>query len=103
MASSNAATNAMLAPVLNPFFDEKDRLKGEGFGDRYSESLAQQEAMDKAAAENHPVKNTALNIAGGVAGMIPAVMAAPKVFGATGSLPQMVKAGAGSGAAAGAS
>ena len=94
----NAATNAMLAPVLNPFFDEKDRLKGEGFGDRYSESLAQQEAMDKAAAENHPVKNTALNIAGGVAGMIPAVMAAPKVFGATGSLPQMVKAGAGSGA-----
>lgn len=94
----NAATNAALAPILNPFFDEKDQLKGEGFGDRYTESLAVQEAMDKKAAEDHPVKNTVLNVAGGVAGMIPPVLAAPKLLGATGTLPQMVKYGAGSGA-----
>lgn len=95
----NAATNATLAPVLNPFFSEEERLKGETLGDRYSESLAAQEAKDKQLAEEHPAKNMAANIVGGVAGTIPAVLAAPRLFGAVGSLPQMVRAGAGSGAA----
>jgi hypothetical protein len=35
---ADAATNAALAPVLNPLFDEKDQLKG-SFGERYAKSL----------------------------------------------------------------
>jgi hypothetical protein len=96
---ANAVTNAALAPVLNPLFEEKDQLKGKTFAERRRESLRQQEAMDKRFAEEHPVIDTAANIAGGVAGTIPAMMAAPAAFGLTGPLSQMVTRGAASNAA----
>lgn len=96
----NAATNATLAPVLNPLFDEKDQLKGDWLA-RRAESLRLQNAGDKAFEEAHPVIDTAAKITGGVAGSIPAMMAAPAAFGLTGTLPQMVTRGALSNAALG--
>jgi hypothetical protein len=90
----DAATNAALAPVLNPLFDEKDQLKGATFAERRRESLRQQNVGDKRFQEAHPVIDTAAKIAGGVAGSIPAMMAAPAAFGLTGTLPQMVTRGA---------
>jgi hypothetical protein len=78
----NAATNAALAPILNPLFPERDQLKGETFAERRAESLRQQQGMDRDFAERNPVTNTAAQIAGGVAGTIPAVLAAPTAFGA---------------------
>jgi len=99
---ANAATNAALAPVLNPLFDEKDQLKGKTFAERRKESLAIQEGMDKRFEEQHPIVDTAAKVAGGVAGSIPMMMAAPAAFGLTGPLPQMVMRGAASNAALGA-
>jgi hypothetical protein len=78
----NAATNAALAPILNPLFSEKDQLKGETFADRRAESLRQQQGMDRDFAAQHPAIDTAAQIAGGVAGIAPAVVAAPAAFGA---------------------
>ncbi len=78
----NAATNAALAPILNPLFSEKDQLKGATFAERRAESLRQQQGVDSDFAERNPVTNTAAQIAGGVAGTIPAVLAAPAAFGA---------------------
>jgi len=97
----DAATNAALAPVLNPLFAEKDQLKGATFAERRAESLRQQNAMDEKFAAAHPVVDTAAKITGGVAGTIPAMMAAPAAFGLTGTLPQMVARGAVSNAALG--
>lgn len=79
----NAGTNAALSYPLNPLFDQKDQLNG-SFADRYQQSLDQQNGMDQAFHAQHPYVDTGLNIAGGVAGTIPAVMAAPAVFGAGG-------------------
>jgi len=78
----NAATNAALAPLLNPLFSEKNQLKGETFAERRAESLRQQESNDAAFAAKNPVIDTTAQIAGGIAGTIPAVMAAPAAFGA---------------------
>src|ERR1700744_398245 len=41
---ADAATNAALAPVLNPLFDDKNKLKGDTFGERYANSLKEQNA-----------------------------------------------------------
>jgi len=98
---AEAATNATLAPVLNPLFDEKDQLKG-SWSERRRASLAQQEEMDRRMAEEHPIADTALKIAGGVGGSLPLMTAAPAAFGLTGTLPQMVARGAASNAALGA-
>lgn len=78
----DAGTNALLAPVLNPLFAPADQLKGDTIGERYANSLAQQQGMDKSYAEQHPVANTVGNVVGGVAGTIPMVMAAPEIMGA---------------------
>ena len=98
---ANAATNAALAPIINPLFEEKDQLKGKTFSERRKESLRQQTEMDKRFEEQRPILDTALNITGGVAGTIPAMLAAPAAFGLTGTLPQMVARGAASNAALG--
>lgn len=95
---ANAVTNAALAPVLNPLFDEKDQLKG-SFSERRAQSLRQQNEMDRRMEEEHPIVDAALKMAGGVAGTIPAMTAAPAAFGLTGPLSQMVTRGAASNAA----
>lgn len=100
----NAATNAALAPVLNPLFDEKDQLKG-SIGERYAKSLEIQNAKDKKFAEDHPILDPALQITGGVAATLPVAATATgaKLLGLTGgSLAKQAVTGAVSGGAIGA-
>ncbi|WP_461332379.1 hypothetical protein [Bradyrhizobium embrapense] len=95
----DAATNAALAPLLNRFFDEKDQLPEETFRERYAHSLREQEGADKKFAAEHPVIDTAAQLASGIASMAPAITAAPKAFGVTGTMREMLRNGAISGAA----
>jgi|GEM_PF-3543851 len=95
----DAATNAALAPLLNRFFDEKDQLPEATFSERYAHSLRDQEGADKKFATEHPVIDTAAQLAGGIAATAPAVALAPKAFGVTGTMREMVRNGALSGAA----
>jgi len=83
---ADAATNAALAPALNSFFDPKDQLQGDTFGERYAKSLAMQEGSDAKFATQHPIIDTGAKLAGGVASMSPVVAAAPALWGATGGL-----------------
>lgn len=95
---AEAATNAALAPVLNPLFDKKDQLSEPSFGERYAHSLRDQEGMDKSFEAAHPVVDTAAKVVGGVASMAPVMAVAPAAFGLSGTVPQMVARGAASGA-----
>jgi hypothetical protein len=95
----DAATNAALAPVLNPLFDKKDQLSEPTFGERYHHSLRDQEGMDKSFESAHPILDTTAKLVGGVAATAPLMAAAPAAFGLEGTVPQMVAKGAASGAA----
>jgi len=86
----DAATNAALAPLLNPLFDPKDQLTEPGFSGRYAHSLSDQEIADQRFAADHPVLNTTANLAGGVASMAPVVRAVPWAFGVGKALPTTV-------------
>lgn len=100
----DAATNATLAPVVEPFLTPSDQdisRKGETWSQRYAKSKAMQDAADAKMAAEHPIVDTAAKIAGGVVGTIPAMTAAPAAFGLSGTLPQMVARGAASNAALG--
>lgn len=99
MNKLDAASNAALAPLLNRFFAPEDQLAEPTFGERYAHSLRDQEGADKRFATDHPVIDTAAQLAGGIASTAPFMAAAPKAFGLTGTLPQMVRNGAISGAA----
>jgi hypothetical protein len=99
MNKLDAATNATLAPLLNRFFKTEDQLSEANWSDRYSHSLKDQEGADKRFATEHPVVDTAAQLAGGIASTAPFMAAAPKAFGLTGTMGQMVKNGAISGAA----
>jgi hypothetical protein len=83
---ANAATNALLAPVGNQFFAPEDQLKGDTFGERYANSLAQQEGMDKNFAAANPKTNLALNLLGGTiaAGGVGSTATGAKLLGVTG-------------------
>lgn len=96
---ANAATNAALAPVIEPFLEKgPDTLDQPSFGERYSKSLDIQNKRDAKFAKEHPVVDTAAKIGGGVASLAPVVAAAPLAMGAAGTVPQMVVRGAASGA-----
>ena len=79
--SLDAATNATLAPVLNPLFDPKDQLTGD-WNSRYQQSLNIQNANDAQFHQEHPVADTAAHLAGAVGSAIPVAAAAPALFGA---------------------
>ncbi|WP_189635621.1 hypothetical protein [Rhizobium grahamii] len=99
----DAATNATLAPVVDPLLpDSFQKLPGDTWGERYDQALKIQKGKDEAFHEEHPYVDTGLQVAGGVAGTIPAAMAAPAAFGARGGnlLLRSLVAG-GSGAAIG--
>ncbi len=101
---ADAATNAALAPVLNPMFSEKDQLKGD-FSQRYQQSLKTQEGMDKSFHQEHPNIDTAANIAGGVGAFGAAAgtsLGAQALGLAAKSVPGMMTTGAVSGAGIGA-
>src|SRR5581483_10719206 len=86
--------------ALNPLFDEKDQLTGT-LGERYHKSLAIQEGSDAKFAQQHPYIDTGAKLAGGTAALVPAVAAAPGLFGATGGLGARIAAGGASNAALG--
>ncbi|MDQ0558682.1 hypothetical protein QO004_000457 [Rhizobium mesoamericanum] len=99
----DAATNATLAPVVDPLLaDSFQKLPGDTWSERYDQALKIQKGKDEAFHEEHPYVDTGLQVTGGVAGTIPAVMAAPAAFGARGAnlLLRSLAAG-GSGAAIG--
>jgi hypothetical protein len=98
---ADAATNAALAPILNPLFDPKDQLSEPTFGARYAHSLRDQEGADAKFAEQHPVVDYGAKFAGGAAAMVPAAAAAPGLLGVTGSLGARTLAGGASIAAIG--
>lgn len=98
----NAAINATLAPVMNPLFSDKDQLKGATWGERYQNSLNEQNAGDEAFHEAHPVVDTAAQLAGGAAATAPvaATTTGANLLGLTGrTLVGQAARGAASGAA----
>jgi hypothetical protein len=97
----DAATNAALAPVLNPLFDKENQLPEPTFGERYAHSLKDQEGKDKSFAEEHPIADAVAEIGGGIAstGAAAATTTGAQLLGLTGkTLPQMMARGAASGA-----
>lgn len=101
---ANAATNATLSPVVEPFLTpNNDSLTPEGgWAARYAKSLELQRTKDKNFDAEHPIVSTAAKIGGGVGafgGAIKAVPALAGPLGFEGTLPQMVTKGALSGAA----
>jgi hypothetical protein len=99
---ADAATNALIAPLVNPMLSDENKLAGASFGDRYNNSLNQLNGMDTDYAKQHPIANTVGNVVGGVAGTLPLIAAAPAAMGAgSGSLAGNMLAGAASGAAIG--
>jgi hypothetical protein len=101
-----AATNAALAPVVDPMLpDSFEKLPEETFGGRYQHALDIQEGKDKSFAEEHPVVDTAAEIGGGIAatGAAAATATGAKLLGLTGkTLPQLMGRGATSNAIVGA-
>ncbi|WP_051321098.1 hypothetical protein [Rhizobium mesoamericanum] len=99
----DAATNATLAPIIDPLLpDSFQKLPGNSWEERYNQALNIQKGKDEAFHEEHPYVDTGLQVTGGVAGTIPAVMAAPAAFGAgSGNLLLRSLAAGGSGAAVG--
>ncbi|AVA22463.1 hypothetical protein [Rhizobium sp. NXC24] len=81
----DAATNAMLAPIIDPLLpDSFQKLPGKTWDERYQQAMDIQQGKDQAFHEEHPYVDTGLQVTGGVAGTIPAIMAAPAAFGAGG-------------------
>lgn len=100
---ADAATNALIAPLVNPMLSDENKLQGGSFGERYDNSLNQLNGMDADYAKQHPIANTVGNVVGGVAGTVPLIMAAPAAMGAgSGGLAGNMLAGAASGATIGA-
>jgi len=81
----DAATNATLAPILDPLLPNSfQKLPGQTWDERYQQALGIQYAKDSAFENEHPYADAGLSMAGAVGGMIPAVVAAPTAFGAGG-------------------
>lgn len=95
----DAATNAALAPALNPLFSPDNQLKGDTFSERYQNALAEQNAKDKAFSEAHPALSTGAEIAGGVGSTALAgtTSLGARLLGLTGSpnlVPTLIRSGA---------
>lgn len=69
---ANAATNAALAPLVEPFLTPgPDTLDQPTFGERYDKSLAIQNKGDQRFEKEHPIINTAAEVAGGIGALAP--------------------------------
>lgn len=96
---ANAATYAALSPL---FPSDSTVSQAPNWGERYAENLERENKKDKTFEADRPITSTGLQLAGGVAGTLPMVMAAPAAFGAgSGSLTARAGASALSGAALG--
>lgn len=102
----NAATNAALAPVVEPFLSKgPDTLDQPTYSERYQKSLDIQNARDAKFAQEHPVVDIGAKLAGGAASLGAAALRIPgaaSALGMEGTLPAMVTKGALSGAGIGA-
>ncbi|NTJ63542.1 hypothetical protein G6M50_38060 [Agrobacterium rhizogenes] len=79
---ADAAFNATLAPAVDQFLpDSFQKLPEENWSDRYQHALDIQNGQDQAFHQEHPYVDTGLNVVGGVAGTVPAMMKAPAAFG----------------------
>lgn len=78
----DAATNATLAPVVDPLLpDSFQKLPGGTWGERYDQALDIQRGKDKAFDQEHPYSSLGLKIAGGVGSGVGLVKAAPTLGG----------------------
>ncbi|KNY35548.1 hypothetical protein [Agrobacterium sp. SUL3] len=77
----NAATNATLAPIVDPLLPDQgyEKLPGATWGERYDQALGIQRRKDQEYDTDHPVASTALKIAGGVGSGGAVLRAAPAV------------------------
>jgi hypothetical protein len=98
----DAATNAALAPVLNPLFDKKDQLTEPTFGERYEHAKRVQEGMDKSFETAHPVLDTTAKLVGGTASLGGVAARVPGAASALGLTGKTLAARAGAGALSGA-
>lgn len=101
---ANAATNALIAPAINPMLSDENKLLGSTFGERYDRSLAMQNGMDADFQAAHPVLSTGAQLAGGIGalgGVAASIPGAATAFGMKGNLLTRTVAGGLSGAALG--
>ncbi len=101
---ADAATNALIAPVLNPLFSKENQLQGNTFAERYRNSLAIQNGQDQQFQSDHPYISTGAQIAGGIGalgGAASAIPGAGTALGLSGNLATRTVAGGLSGAALG--
>jgi len=69
---ANAATNAALAPIVEPFLAKgPETLDQPTFGERYAKSLELQNKQDERFSAEHPYVDTAAQLAGGVGATLP--------------------------------
>lgn len=104
---AEAATEAALAPVVEPMLPEGvgQRINAPTFKERYDKALAIQQGMDTGFEESHPFVSGAAELAGGVGafGGAARIPAAAKAMGLTApTLPGMIAGGIASGAPIGA-
>jgi hypothetical protein len=101
---ADAATNALIAPVINPLLSKDNQLQGDTFAQRYQNSLAIQNGQDQQFQSDHPVISTGAQIAGGVGalgGVANAVPGAGRLLGMSGNLLARSRYGLASGVALG--
>lgn len=101
---ADAATNAAIAPAVNPLLPDSWKLPGATFGERYQNSLAMQNGQDQQFQSDHPVLSTGAQIAGGIGafgGLASAVPAAGTALGMSGGIGARTLAGGLSGAVLG--
>lgn len=100
----DAATNAVIAPAINPFLSKETQLQGGTFGERYQNSLTMQNGQDQQFQADHPVLSTGAQIGGGIGALGGAASAVPVVgtaLGMTGNFATRTGMGMLSGAALG--
>lgn len=99
---AEAATNAALAPLVDPLLpDSFEKLPEGTWGERYKHALDIQNRKDEKFQGEHPIASTAAEIGGGVAATLPlaATGVGAKLLGLSAkTLPGQVGAGAVSGA-----
>lgn len=99
----NAATNATLAPIVDPLLpDSYDKLKEPTWGERFSHALKSQEQQTAQFEKEHPVASTAAGLAGGIGatGLVASAPLGARLLGlGSRTLPASIAQGAASGAA----
>lgn len=80
---ADAVTDATLAPALNGLFSPDQQLTGD-WSQRYRQALAIQNGSDQQFMQQHPVLETAGQLAGGLGATVPLGVAGAGLIGQTG-------------------